>query len=107
MTQEELLDQIAQLIDAEAKNGPGTIAVIYDDEFRVRRIVPAFKDGTELIRIINVPETGLNLPPSDYLRIAKPLWNIYSTKPHTTKFPGRPPKGDKPDDPKNRNPNAG
>jgi hypothetical protein len=77
MTQEQLLDKIAEMLRAEIAKGPGTLAIIFDDDFHVRRIEPAFKPDTEVVRILEVPSTSFDLLPSDYLTLAKPLWRIF------------------------------
>jgi hypothetical protein len=90
MTQDQLLDQVCELITAEAKKGPGTLLLLYDTDFKVMRIPKFDVPGTKLIETFDCERIQQGLPPSNWLGLSRQLWTIYSSKTdktHTIKLP--------------------
>ena len=90
MNQEQLLDHVAELLKTEAEKGPGTLLLVFTDDFHVLRLDIAAGDIGTLLSFFDANKVNANLPPSVWLELSKKVWACKSTPSGSIKFPGPP-----------------
>jgi hypothetical protein len=93
MNQEQLLDHVADLLKTEAEKGPGTLLLVFTDDFHVLRLDIAVGDIGTLLGFFDANKVIANLPPSVWLELSKKVWACKSSTTGSIKFPPQPPAG--------------
>jgi len=93
MNQEQLLDHVAELLRTEAEKGPGTLLLVFTDDFHVLRLDIAVGDIGTLLGFFDAGKVGSGLAPSSWLELSKKVWSCKSAPTSSIKFPGQPTAG--------------
>jgi hypothetical protein len=90
MNQEQLLDQVAELINNYSDAGIGLVLLLYKDDFSVIFLPAEIDSEQNIVEVFRSSDIRTGLPPSRWFSLSKKLWALKSKPVDSIKFPGHP-----------------